>query len=252
MVFKDIQSFVLSGDGINQSVIICSSPASIIVRNSGSFTIKNITLIHCTNLSSNQLYVSVLLYYCSLVTMQNVYINVSSNASAALTEIYEMNVAKSTVVSVKVQVNILKCHCHPIKINGLVIYYNVSTKVQFTGVRIETFHYSQKSCLKYSQSAIKCMILSGPFGVLIENTVFANLRNSSALHYYSSENNAHNDTTQRLTYLQIINVIVMRNMVFGYLKMFHIMLREFEPLQSRASNFIKNVESIAGFTDVRA
>ena len=80
--------------------------------------------------------------------MQNVYINVSSNASAALTGIYEMNVAKSAVVNVKVQVNILKCHHHPIKINGHVIYY-VSTKVQFAGVRIEAFHYSQKSCLKY-------------------------------------------------------------------------------------------------------
>ena len=172
--------------------------------------------------------------------MQNVYINVSSNASTALTGIYEMNVAKSAVVvNVKVQVN-----------NGLVIYYKVSTKVQFAGVRIEAFHYSQKSCLKYSQSAIKCMILSGPFGVVIENTVFANLRNSSALHCYSSENNAHNDTTQILSYLQIINVTVMHNMGFGYLKMFHIMLGEFEPLQSSASNFIKNVESIAGFTDV--
>ena len=58
LVFKDIHSFAITGDGINQSVIICSSPASIIVRNSGIFTIQNITLIDCTNLSSNQLYVS--------------------------------------------------------------------------------------------------------------------------------------------------------------------------------------------------
>ena len=251
LIFKEIYNFTLTGHAINQSVIMCSSPASILVINSDSFTIQNILLIDCISLSNNEFYVSVLFSYCSLVIMQNVYVNVSSDAPLTLAGIYEMNVAKSIIIIVKVQVNILKCHRHPIKITGLAIYYNGSAKVHLPGTRIEAFnYYSQKSCLKYSQNAIKCTILTSPFAVLIENTVFANLRNSSALHYYGKENNAYTNNTQRICYLLIINVTVMHNTGYGYLKMFQIMLSEFELLKSSTPSYIKTVESIAGFTDL--
>ena len=242
LVFKEIYNFTLTGHPINQSVIICSSPASILVINADSFVVQNIFLINCISLLNNEFYVSVHFSYCSFVIMQNVHVNVSSDAPKTLVGIYEMNVAISIIINVKVQINILKCHHHPIKINGLTIYYNGSAKVHLPSVRIEAFdYYSQKSCLKYSQNAIQCIILTSPFAVLIENTVFANLTNSSALHYYGK---VYADNTQRISYLLIINVTVMHNTGNGYLKMFHIMLR------SSTSNYIIKVESIAGFTDL--
>ena len=73
-------------------------------------------------------------------------------------------------MSVKVQVNILMCHGHPVAIIELAIDYNHRMKIQsrLPGVIIEIFSInSRKSCLKYSQSAIKCIILTDFFTVLI-------------------------------------------------------------------------------------
>ena len=64
-------------------------------------------------------------------------------------------------MSATVQVNILMCHGHPVAIIGLAIDYNHRTKIQSQspGVIIKAFSInSQKLCLKYSQSAIKCII----------------------------------------------------------------------------------------------
>ena len=44
LVFRDIDTFTLTGHGINQSIIICSSPASIVVKFVGSFTLQYIML----------------------------------------------------------------------------------------------------------------------------------------------------------------------------------------------------------------
>ena len=127
--------------------------------------------------------ISALFSYCSSVTMKSVYVNVSSNDNTELIGMYMVNVAESEIINVKVQVNILMCHNHPVTISGLSIYNNHKTKVQLPGVIIEAFnYYAPKSCLKYSQCAIMCKIPTGPFGVIVNNTVFANLSNSSALY----------------------------------------------------------------------
>ena len=225
LVFKNIHNFTLNG---HDSVIICSSPASIIVTNAANVTLQNIILIDCTSLlktSTDRFYACVLFAYCSSVTMQNVYVNVSSNVTTHLIAIQVINVVESKIMNAKVQVNILMCHSHPVTIVGLAIDYNHRAKVKSPGVMIEAFSYSsQKSCLKYSQCAIKCIILTDFFDVLIRNTVFVNLSNSSALHYYGSSNTEYNDTL-RLISLLIVNVTVMHNTGYGDLKMLHIMFQ---------------------------
>ena len=163
LVFKEIYNFSLTGHKVNQSVIICSSPASIIAINADSFTMQNIVLIDCKSLlkilTDELYYISALFSYCSSVTMNNVYVNVSSDDTTELIGMYMVNVAESEIINVKVQVNILMCHNHPVTISGLSIYNNHRTKVQLPGVIIETFnYYAPKSCLKYSQCAIMCKI----------------------------------------------------------------------------------------------
>ena len=187
LVFKHIYNFTLIGNGINQSAIICSSPASILVINADRFTIKNVIWIDYKSLSKSSIThafnMSVLFADCSSVTMQNVYVNVSSDYPTGLVGIYIMDVAKSEIIDVTVQVNILKCHNHPVKIYGCSVIYSHSTKVQSPRLIIQNFnYYAQKSCLQYSQCIIKC-ITSADLDVSIKNTVFANLSNTSALCY---------------------------------------------------------------------
>ena len=251
--FLNIHNFTMTSYKINQSIIICSQPASIIVTNADNFTMQNIVFIDCKSSilmsSGRKIYISVFFSNCSSVTIHNVYVNVSYNVSTDLIGIYVANVVESVIIDVKVQVNILLCHNHPTDINGLEVYYNLRAKVQSAGAIIESFnHYSQKSCIKYSQRAIKCIILTGFFGVIIQNTVFANLSNSSALHYYGSQNNKYNDNTQtqRITYVSITNVTVMYNTGFAYLKMFYI-VHNFRVLDN---DILKKDESPIGLATI--
>ena len=60
---------------------------------------QNIFLIDCTSLVNKDFYVSVFFSYCSLVIMQNVYVNVSYDAPKTLIGICEMNVAESIIIN---------------------------------------------------------------------------------------------------------------------------------------------------------
>ena len=113
LVFKNIYNFTLNGHG---SIIICSSSASIIVTNAANFTLKNIILIDRNSIlksSTYQFYAPVLFSYCSSVTIQNVYVNISSNVTIDLIGIYVEDVVESEIMNVTVQVIILMCHSHP-------------------------------------------------------------------------------------------------------------------------------------------
>ena len=185
--------------------------------------------------------------------MQNLYVNVSSSSLTDLTGIYMINVVESELFNVTVKVNILLCHSQPTVIYGLSIYYKRRAKVQLpaAGVIIGYFNYHvQKPCSKCSQSAIKCTILTGSFSIFIENIVFANLSNSSALHYYSRVNteSEYHGNTKQITYLSITNVSVVHTSGFGYLKMFYIVLDYFRSF-SNSSSYPVKVESIAGFSE---
>ena len=223
LVFEEIYNFTLTGHGINRSFIICSSPANIILINADRFIMQSIVLIDCKRLlkmPTNEFYVSLLFYNCCSFSMYSVYVTVSYNATTNLIGIYMGNVDRSKVINVTVQVNILICHNHPVIIDGLFIYYNHRAEVESPGVIVEAFnYYAQNSCLKYSQCAIKCLILTDFFSVSIHNTVFANLSNSSALYYYGRV------YYPGAIYLIITNTVAMYNTGFGYVKMFHIVLK---------------------------
>ena len=253
LVFKDVYNFTLTGNAINQSIIICTSSAGILVINANSFTMQNIGLIDCTSLLSNKFYVSVLFSYCNLVIMQNLYVRVSSNSPTDLTVIHIRNVIESELFNVTVKVNILMCYSQPIVINGLSIYYKQRAKVQSPAAGAHAIigafnYYTLKSCSEYLQSAIKCTVLTGFISIFIENTVFANLSNSSALYYYGGINTEYHDNTQRITYLSIKNVSVMHTSGFGYLKMFYIVLDYFRSF-SNTSRYFTNIESIDRFSE---
>ena len=127
LVFKEISDFMLTGHGINQSFIICTSSASIIVRDADSFTLQNISLIDCIALSKVDkpaFYISAFFYHCYSITLYNVCVNISASAPAAHTAIHVRNVAKSRIINVKIQITKKMCHNLRITVNGLAVYYN--------------------------------------------------------------------------------------------------------------------------------
>ena len=75
--FLKISDFTLTGHGINQSFIVCPSPARVVVTNVDDFVFQNISLIGCMTLSEtdasskNYYYVSVFLYHCGSVVLHN-------------------------------------------------------------------------------------------------------------------------------------------------------------------------------------
>ena len=247
LVLELIYNFTLSGYGTSHSVIVCSSPVRIILQYIDNFTIQDITLINCSHFSTISFNVSIYILYCSRIYLHNLYVNVTSNTPAGITGIHLMNVLSSSVTKVKVHVNILICHSHPVTVNGISIYYNGNNHVDVRrspSVTIEEFDYQvQKSCLQYSYCAITIV----PehtfwFRVFILNMVFANLRDCSILRCYDRINREYDNAT---VYILIRNVTVMQSTAAGfrYLKMFLIVLNSFE--------FPRNISSSIKFQSVR-
>ena len=245
LIFKEITDFTLTGNGTNQSFIVCPSPASIVVTNVDVFTFQNISLIDCMTLSEtdtssgNYYHVSIYIYHCGSIVLHNLYVNLSVSAPAGLTAIHVRNVAKSRIINVIVQLSIIICHNHPIKVNGLGIYYSSSNNniyyMRQPYVKIENFHYhTQKSCLKYSQCAIAALIvhISEFYHFIIQNTVFTNLSNSSAFCYYGIADSKSEDATMRSVLIK--NVTVCYNTGYDHLKMFRIELYSFDSPNSEA------------------
>ena len=242
LVFRDIDTFTLTGHGINQSIIICSSPASIVVTFVGSFTLQNIALTDCISNSHKPpsgTHISVHFSYCAQIAIHQLYVKVSSSAPAEITGMYLMNVFSSTLINVKVQVYILTCYRYPYIINGLSVYYSGRNIINAWSpyVMIEAFnYYTQKSCGQYIQCGITLLPVHTPlFRVFILNTVFSNLSDCSLLCYHGSINRKYDNAT--IVYISITNVTVMLNTAaeVSYLNMFLIELDIFKSFSKSSS-----------------
>lgn len=244
LVFNEISDFVLTGHGINQSFITCSSPAGITVTNSDSFTLQNVTLIDCITPSKADLkatyLISVFFYHCGTIKLHNIYVNISARVPAGHTAIHIRNVAESRIINVKVQLNILICYSYPFTMNGLAVYYSGNGKHDIYYRRqpiviVENFIYhSQRSCLKYSQCAIAALLvhITDFFHFIIQNTVFSNLRNTSAFCYYGIADGESTSEDATMRSVLIKNVTVCYNTGYNQLKMFQIILYSFESLNN--------------------
>ena len=149
LIFKDISNF--SVIGIDQCVIICTSPASIVMVNVSNVTLQNIKLINCmkhhddyfnvTYLNSQYMYdrhsipsfskvtnyhTSVFLYNSSSVTIHDM--NIIATIITNFTAILIVNTqGDSKIINIKVKTSSFHCttfSSDPIQISGLVAYYS--------------------------------------------------------------------------------------------------------------------------------
>ena len=147
VIFKNINNFLLVG--IDQCVITCTSPASVLIINATNFIFQNIKLTnyiksHKEYFKANithfdrlyarstvpfskvtEYHASVFLDTSSSVTISN--IDVTATVMKSFTAMLIVNVQNaSNIVDVKVKVSSLNCagNDHPVRISGIAVYYS--------------------------------------------------------------------------------------------------------------------------------
>ena len=225
LIFKNINNFSLIG--IDQCVITCTSPASMLIINVTSFTFQNIKLMNCVKshkeyFNANvthfdrqyardtepfsevtQYHTSVFLYNSSSVVISNM--DVTATVITSFTAILIVNIQDvSKIVDVKVQVSSLNCTAYNylIQIGGIAIYYGDGIAKE-SQLKIINFYYNStdKSCTNHSYCVIlllfflendkddeECNKFELNHKVYIQNSVFSNFKNSSILCYYGEAN----------------------------------------------------------------
>ena len=166
LIFKDISNF--SVIGIDQCVITCTSPASIVMVNVSNVTLQNIKLINCmkhhddyfnvTYLNSQYMYgrhsipsfskvtnyhTSVILYISSSVTVHDV--NIIATVMTNFTAILIVNTqGDSKIINIKVKINSFNYNCTTFRmhISGLVAYYSGGIFNAESNLTITNFYYN--------------------------------------------------------------------------------------------------------------
>ena len=183
LVFEGIRNFTMTA--INTCNIYCSPNVSIIVVNVTKFEWNNINLINCgkahtdfinfkeensndiTNSMRKYDYPnsSVLLYYCELVRISNVYISVNVHSAGILA----MNVKKSLIIdSVKVQLNCSGNHNFNYPIHGIILYYRNKGGKSKANVKINKLNYKVNGlCTHLSRYAVKVLLFQNKYIVFL-------------------------------------------------------------------------------------
>ena len=208
LVIKDVDNFTITG--IGKCTIICTSLASIVIMNVNNTKILNINLINCTKNSKDYFnitfftpfskvtdhYTSLLLYNRISVIIYNMNINATINTS--FIGILIVNVKKSEIINVKVRLQTFNCSTFNnglIEINGLRVIVHFYDRIStFGSVTIDNFYYKNyKSCENHDH--LSCVIvtlflrndrdnINNSFYLIILNSVFSNLTNSSVIRSY--------------------------------------------------------------------
>ena len=275
LIFKDINNF--SVIGIDQCVIACTSPASIVIVNVSNVTLHNIKLINCIKHHKdyfnvtyllNSLYAtldlpspsfskitdyhtSVFLYNSSSVTICNM--KIIATVMTNFTAILIVNTQDdSKVINIKVQINSFNCttfSSHPVQISGLVAYYSGGIYKANSKLMITNFYYynnTYNSCGNHFYCTVVLLFLQNntciantddSLEVLIQNSVFRNFKNYSVLCYYGE--------ADRYTVAACVRRVIIENSTFfnntGHpqLNMFHIVLDSLSPYNNLLLNMCK-------------
>ena len=273
-IIKDIDNFTITGPAIGQCNMICTSPASVVVINVKSIQFQNISVINCvknhksyfdtpyfatyyarnygpfskaTNYST-----SLFLWNSSSVIIYNISINATVNT--CFSAILIINVRDGSLVDVKVQVNPLHCanfNKHPTEINGLKVFICFYDKISDSGsLIIDNFHYrNYKTCHQghHLLCVIVIMLLQNDrydvknrFMLIILNSVFSNLMNSSILCSYRETMEGSKTQQISIRFITIRNCTFSENSGHGNpnLNMFNIELKHFEQYQGLPSQIL--------------
>ena len=259
LIFKDINNF--SVIAIDQCVITCTSPASIVIVNVRNITLHNIKLINCIKHHKdyfnvtyllNSMYAripspsfskitdyhtSVFLYNSSSVTICNM--KIIATVMTNFTAILIVNTQDdSEIINIKLQINCTSFSSHAVQISGLVAYYRGGIYKAKSKLMITNFYYNSNynSCRDHFYCVVVLLFLQnntcitnkknvyihGSLEVLIQNSVFRNFKNSSVLCYYGEADGYTVAACDRRVIIR--NSTFFNNTGHPQLNMFHIVL----------------------------
>ena len=251
LIFKDIKNVSLIGN--DQCVIICTSPASVLVINVTNFIFQNIKLISCIKshkeyfnmayfdslyardtapfIKVTQYHTSVLIYNSSSVIISDM--DVVATVMTSFTAVLIVNIQKiSKIINTKVYISSFNCikYNQPVRISGILVYYSDDI-IKESNLTISNFHYNNSigSCSNHFHCVVTLLFLEEANTlskiIRIENSVFNNLKTSSILCYYGETCHSTQRDNARYRFTIIKNSTISNNIGNHQLSMFHIILK---------------------------
>ena len=239
LVIQNVTNVTLTGESL--CIIRCTSHVSIIILNVTNFMLENVTFENCSANYSNYLHndfkyyytsirslkpssnASVLLYHCMSVKINNIVLMMTESNNGFLL-VNVRSCSKINNIHITVQTNCPSVNKSSLQTNGILIYYdnwnnpsNKSSEIQLGNFQFTT----NGSCTHPVYYAIKTLLFqnNANVSVVIQNTIFTNLKNVTALYYHGETCGigVNNNLTLR-------NCVASDNIGYSSLKMFCITL----------------------------
>ena len=234
MSIQNVTNVTLTGEGL--SIIRCTSPVSIIIFNVTNFVLQNIVVKNCSVnygkhlhaglrfddssfISKNSINGTILLYQCSSVEINNITL-ISFAGNVGILIVNVRNHSKITNVSITIQISCPLDKKSSLQTKGILLYYDnwKNPTNRSSQITLDNFQFTTNgSCSHPIYYAITSLLFQNNtnVSVVIQNIMFADLVNVTALYYYGETcgiavNN----------YLNIRNCLVSHNTGNPSLKMF--------------------------------
>ena len=240
LVIQNVTNVTLTGE--SSCIIRCTSHVSIVILNVTNFRLENVTFENCSANYSNHLHndfknhhtsirnlkprgnASILLYHCMSVKINNIVLMIIESNNGFLV-VNVRNNSKITNIHITVQINCPSVNKSSLLTNGIIlIYYDnwKNTNNNSSEIQLDNFQFTTNgSCTHPVYYAITTLLFqnNANVSVVIQNTIFTNLRNVIALYYHGETCGigVNNNLTLR-------NCIASDNIGYSSLKMFCITL----------------------------
>ena len=234
LVIQNITNVTLTGEFEGLCIIRCTSHVRIIIFNVTDFRLENITFENCSANYSNYLHddfkhhytsiidfkpstnASILLYHCVSVRINNIVLIITESNDGFLV-VNVRSYSKITNIHIIVQTSSLQTH-------GILFYYDnwKNPHKNSSEIQLDNFQFTANgSCAHSTYYAITSLLLQNNtnVSVVIQNTIFTNLINVTALYFYGETCGS-----GMRNYLTIKNCVMSNNTGNPSIRMFHITL----------------------------
>ena len=197
LVIQNVTNVTLTGESL--CIIRCTLHVKIIIFNVTDFRLENITFENCSANYSNYLHddfkhhytsvsdlkpssnASILLYHCMSVRINNIVLMVTESNDGFLV-VNVRSYSKITNTHIIVQTSSLQTH-------GILFYYDnwKNPHKNSSEIQLDNFQFTTNgSCAHPTYYAITSLLLQNNTNVsiVIQNTIFTNLINVTALYYH--------------------------------------------------------------------
>ena len=237
LVIQNVTNVTLTGESL--CIIRCTSHVSIIILNVTNFRLESITFENCSANYSNYLHTahdvttiskfkrgnnaSILLCHCMSVKINNITI-ITAEGNTGMIVANVRKYLKITNICIAVHTSCLLQNKSLLQTNGILLYYDNwrNPYNQRSDIQLDNFQFiTNESCSHPIYYAITSLLFqnNANVSVVIQNTIFIDLTNVTALYYYGETCGIGVSN-----YLIIRNCVISNNNGNPSMKLFHITL----------------------------